>query len=59
MQVLNGLLVASVDAGSDLARAGLRAGDRILAIDTLVPRDVIDLQLELPGARRLTLAARR
>ena len=52
---VNGLLVASVDAGSDLARAGLRAGDRILAIDTLVPRDVIDLQLELPGARRLTL----
>ena len=41
--------------GSDLARAGLRAGDRILAIDALVPRDVIDLQLELPGARRLTL----
>src|SRR5262245_15405783 len=48
-----GLLVASVDANSDLDAAGLRAGDCILAIDGLTPRDIIDVQLELPGARRL------
>src|SRR5215207_4328920 len=53
--MMDGLLVASVEHNSDLERAGVRAGDCILAIDGLVPRDVIDLQLELPGARRLTL----
>src|SRR5262249_45536285 len=29
------------------------AGDRLVAIDGLVPRDLIDLQLELPTARHL------
>ena len=48
-----GLTVQSVAAGSDLARIGLRAGDVLLAIDGLAPRDVIDVQLELPGAARL------
>jgi len=33
----------------------LVSGDRLLAIDGLVPRDVIDLQLELPNARTVTL----
>jgi putative radical SAM enzyme (TIGR03279 family) len=50
-----GLMVEGVAAGSDLERAGVRAGDRILAVDGLVPRDVIDLQFELPGARGITL----
>jgi putative radical SAM enzyme (TIGR03279 family) len=33
----------------------LLAGDRILAIDHLAPRDVIDLQLELPTARQVCI----
>ncbi len=33
----------------------LVSGDRLLAIDGLAPRDVIDLQLELPTARTVTL----
>ncbi len=49
-----GLTVREVERGSALDSAGLRAGDRILAVDGLVPRDVIDLQFELPGARTLT-----
>src|SRR5918911_860027 len=41
--------------GSELARVGVRSGDTIVAVDGLVPRDIIDLQLDLPGARRMTL----
>jgi putative radical SAM enzyme (TIGR03279 family) len=52
---VNGLEVASVEPGSELARLGLRAGDYILAIDDLVPRDVIDGQLDLPGARSVVI----
>jgi putative radical SAM enzyme (TIGR03279 family) len=47
---VSGLVVASIEPGSALSRVGLRPGDRILAIDDLVPRDVIDVQLELPEA---------
>jgi putative radical SAM enzyme (TIGR03279 family) len=47
--------MVSVEPGSAIAQLGLQAGDRLLAIDGLVPRDVIDLQLELPGARCLTI----
>jgi hypothetical protein len=54
-----GLLVQRVEHGSECARIGLQAGDRILAIDGLVPRDVIDVQFELPTARRLTGTDRR
>src|SRR5438309_5125953 len=50
-----GLLVAAVEPGSALASLGVRAGDRLLAIDDLVPRDVIDAQMELGEARTLTL----
>jgi putative radical SAM enzyme (TIGR03279 family) len=53
--VTNGLVVRSVEPGSQLDRAGLRPGDTILAVDGLVPRDAIDLQLDLPGARSLSL----
>jgi len=48
---VSGLAIACVDPGSALAQLGLRVADRLLAIDDLVPRDVIDLQLELPDAR--------
>ncbi len=45
-----GLRVQDVEADSTLARAGLRGGDIILAVDGLVPRDLIDLQFDLPSA---------
>src|SRR6476469_6582162 len=38
-----GALVARVRRGSPAARAGVRPGDRLLAIDRLRPRDAIDL----------------
>src|SRR5204863_3082067 len=45
----------TVDPGSALARVGVEAGDRLLAIDDLVPRDLIDVQLELPTARSIVV----
>src|SRR6266852_5446245 len=50
-----GLTVQSVAPGSAIERLGLQPGDRLLAIDGLVPRDVIDLQLEMSEARCLTV----
>jgi putative radical SAM enzyme (TIGR03279 family) len=50
-----GLKVQTVEPGSVLEKLGVGAGDRLLAIDGLVPRDVIDLQLELPEARLIVL----
>ncbi len=47
---MDGLSVAEVAPASELAEAGLRAGDTVLALDGLVPRDLIDLQLDLAGA---------
>jgi putative radical SAM enzyme (TIGR03279 family) len=38
-----GALIGRVRRGSPAAAAGVRAGDRLLAIDGLVPRDAIDL----------------
>jgi putative radical SAM enzyme (TIGR03279 family) len=49
------LEIGAVERGSALAKLGVRAGDRLLAIDDLVPRDVIDVQLELTGARTLVV----
>jgi putative radical SAM enzyme (TIGR03279 family) len=50
-----GLTIQAIDPDSGLAALGLKAGDRIVAIDDLVPRDVIDLQLELASAREVTI----
>ncbi|GAC1323309.1 MAG: DUF512 domain-containing protein [Chloroflexota bacterium] len=52
-----GLLVAAIERGSALAELGLTAGDRLVGIDGLAPRDLIDLQLELPVARRIVIEA--
>jgi putative radical SAM enzyme (TIGR03279 family) len=52
---VNGLSIGSVDPDSALARLGLECGDRLLAIDDLVPRDVIDVQLELQDATRVVV----
>src|SRR5262249_30534283 len=54
-QPMSGLVLRAVEPRSDLARLGLRAGDRILGIDDLVPRDLIDLQQDLGDARSLTV----
>jgi putative radical SAM enzyme (TIGR03279 family) len=48
-----GLIVGDIEPDSALFRLGVRPGNRLLAIDGLVPRDVIDLQLELPAARSI------
>ena len=50
-----GLLVRVVEADSGLADAGLRAGDRIVAVDGVLPRDLIDLQFDLPTASALAV----
>jgi putative radical SAM enzyme (TIGR03279 family) len=54
-QATGGLTVQSVEPGSAIEQLGVVAGDRLLAIDGLVPRDVIDLQIELPDARCLVV----
>jgi putative radical SAM enzyme (TIGR03279 family) len=43
---MSGLILSTASPES-----GLEPGDRLVAIDGLVPRDVIDVQLELPMAR--------
>jgi putative radical SAM enzyme (TIGR03279 family) len=53
-----GVVVASVGGGSPAAAAGLRAGDRILAIDGHALRDVIDFQFH-GGDDRLELTVER
>lgn len=52
---MNGLLIQRVEPDSSVARAGIRAGDRLLAIDSLLPRDLIDVQLDFADARQLTI----
>jgi putative radical SAM enzyme (TIGR03279 family) len=50
-----GLRIQSVEPGSALERLGVCSGDRLLAVDGLVPRDVIDVQLELPEAHSVVV----
>jgi putative radical SAM enzyme (TIGR03279 family) len=52
---MHGLVIGAVERPSAWAALGLEPGDRLLAIDDLVPRDVIDLQLELPGAHAMVV----
>ena len=52
---MQGLQITGVARDSGWAALGVRAGDRLVATDDLVPRDVIDLQFELPGARAITV----
>ncbi len=53
-----GVLVAAVGAGTPAARAGLRAGDRILAINGHALRDAVDFHFH-GGERRLALTLDR
>lgn len=50
-----GLVVQAVAQQSALGAAGLQAGDRILALDGVVPRDLIDLQFDLASAATLAV----
>jgi putative radical SAM enzyme (TIGR03279 family) len=51
----SGVQVASVDVGSPAARAGIRAGDTLLAIDGLIPRDLIDVRVATVDRDRVVL----
>jgi putative radical SAM enzyme (TIGR03279 family) len=50
-----GGIIAAVAAGSPGERAGVMPGDRVVAIDGLVPRDVIDVQSQTQGRRFVTI----
>ncbi|HEY2596447.1 MAG TPA: DUF512 domain-containing protein [Chloroflexota bacterium] len=52
---MDGLVIGAVERGSAWAALGVERGDRLVAIDDLAPRDVIDLQLELPAAHSIVL----
>jgi putative radical SAM enzyme (TIGR03279 family) len=52
---MHGLIIESITPRSQLAELGVHPGDRLLSIDDLVPRDVIDVQLELAAARTLVV----
>lgn len=54
-----GGIVAGVRPGTPADRAGLRAGDRLLAIDGVVPRDIVDVGFQTQGRRRVVVDAWR
>jgi putative radical SAM enzyme (TIGR03279 family) len=54
----DGVVVAAVRAGTDAASAGLRAGDRVLAVNGTALRDAIDFQFHA-GDDRLRLDVER
>jgi putative radical SAM enzyme (TIGR03279 family) len=51
--------VARVGPGTAAARAGIVAGDRLLAIDGVVPRDIIDVGFQTQGRRRIVVDLER
>ena len=53
-----GVLVAAIRSRTPAARAGLAAGDRILAVNGALLRDVIDFQFHA-GDERLELTVDR
>jgi putative radical SAM enzyme (TIGR03279 family) len=65
-----GVVLTTVRPGSPAARAGLRAGDRVLAVDGLAPEDALDVMVAIAeerfevgygrgGRRRLARVSRR
>jgi putative radical SAM enzyme (TIGR03279 family) len=50
-----GGVVSAVRAGSPAARAGIRVGDRVVAIDGVVPRDLSDVRFETQGRERVAV----
>ena len=53
-QRLPGGIIASVRPDSPACRAGVRPGDRLLAIDGVVPRDSIDVRDQTQGREAVT-----
>jgi putative radical SAM enzyme (TIGR03279 family) len=52
---MSGLTIGAFERDSAIGHLGLLPGDRLIGIDDLVPRDVIDVQVELPGARTIVI----
>ena len=50
-----GGVIGAVRAASPAARAGLQTGDRIVAIDGVVPRDLIDVQYQIDGRQHVAV----
>ena len=55
---MSGMRITTVAPDSTSMTLGLRPGDVLIGIDGLAPRDVIDVQLELPTARQVTIQRR-
>lgn len=51
----HGGVLGGVRVESPAARSGLRAGDRVIAIDGLVPRDLIDVRFQTQGRRSVVV----
>lgn len=54
-----GALIARVREGGPADRAGVRPGDRLVAIDGLVPRDLTDVRIQVQDSERVALDLER
>ena len=54
-----GALIVKVREGGPADRAGVRPGDRLVAIDGLVPRDLTDVRIQVQDSERVVLDLER
>lgn len=54
-----GALIAKVREGGPADRVGVRPGDRLVAIDGLVPRDLTDVRIQVQDSERVVLDLER
>jgi len=54
-----GAMVARVRAGGPAALAGVQAGDRLIAVDGVVPRDLTDVRVQVQDRERVVLDLER